>query len=274
MDIHVPFTPPHLLTTHNDTNCENQLWVTPSRKRNFQITTDTSPNPKRRRLYGKRGGGKQKAPTPCQTRVQTKPTVATNAKNKSGMDALVLSDVKPDIKPDIKMLGNDNVEESFATRVAKGSGWILIDEYSAPKSPGKAKPDPGANDAPTSDPTTIPSQTHHNKTGTKYKVGNKHPEPNNTMAITENIIDTTKCDEKSIIPNGVTRTVNDDDIEHRKQKHRVGINPDLLRWLWEDPTRLPKAREDMARWTQYLTAEMSNPAFQLFLAMVCNFKAP
>ena len=270
MDIHIPFTPPHLLTTHNDTNCENQLWVTPSRKRNFQITTDTSPNPKRRRLYGKRGGGKQKAPTPCQTRVQTKPIVATNAKNKSGMDALVLSDVKPDIKPDIKMLGNDNVEESFATRVAKRSGWILIDEYPAPKSPDKARPDSGANNALNPDSKAT---TSHNKTGDKHKKIDKPPEPYNTLATTEHTVDTIKYDERSIVPSDTTQTVDNDGIEHPKQKHRVRINPEL-RWLWEDPTRLPKARENMARWTRYMAAEMSNPAFQLFLAMACNFKAP
>ena len=66
--------------------------------------------------------------------------------------------------------------------------------------------------------------------------------------------------------------VNDNEIEHCKQKHKVGINQKLLQWLWEDPTRLPKAREDMARWTRFLATEMSNPGFQIFLAMTCNFK--
>ena len=66
--------------------------------------------------------------------------------------------------------------------------------------------------------------------------------------------------------------VDDDEIEHRKQKHEFGINPKLLRWLWEDPTRLPKAREDMARWKRFHATEMSNPAFQIFLAMTSNFK--
>ena len=96
---------------------------------------DTKPNPKRRRLNGKRGGWKKKAPTPCHTPVQTEPIVATDAKAKPGMDALVL----PDVKPDVKSLGDDIGEESFATRVAKGSGWILIDKYSTPKSLNKVK---------------------------------------------------------------------------------------------------------------------------------------
>ena len=56
-------------------------------------------------------------------------------------------------------------------------------------------------------------------------------------------------------------------FEHRKQKHRVRIDSKLLRWLWEDPTRLPKARDDMARWTGYMATETSNPAFQIFLSM-------
>ena len=65
------------------------------------------------------------------------------------MDALVLPDLKPDVKPYVKTLGKDNTGESFANRVAKGSGWILINEYSAPKSPDRSeeKTDSGANDA-------------------------------------------------------------------------------------------------------------------------------
>ena len=94
------------------------------------------------------------------------------------------------------------------------------------------------------------------------------------MTATEHNVDTIKRDERSIVPRATTLMVDDDKIEHQKWKNKVGINPDLLRWLWEDPKRLPKAREDMARWTQYMATEMSNPAFQLFLAMACNFKAP
>ena len=184
------------------------------------------------------------------------------------MDALVPPDVKPDIKPDVKSLGHGNAEESFATRIVKGSKRILIDEYPAPKSPGKAKPSPAANGTPPSDPSTVPSWRHR-----KRRVRDKIQKPNdNTTIIAKDIIETTKCDDKSLVPTGTIHMVDDDEIEHRKQKHKVGINPDLLRWLWEDPTRLPKAREDMARWTRFLATEMSNPAFHIFLAMACNFK--
>ena len=64
--------------------------------------------------------------------------------------------------------------------------------------------------------------------------------------------------------------------DHRKCRHKFGhgIKPRLLKWLLEDPTRLPKAREHMARWTKYMKSEMSNPAFQLFLSMAHNFTTP
>ena len=189
------------------------------------------------------------------------------------MDALVPPDVKPDIKPDVKTLGHGNAEESFATRAAKGSKRILIDEYPAPKSPGKVKPNPATNDASTSDPSTVPLRGRYNKNVTKCKLCDKIAEPNdNTTASVKNITDVTECDKKGLVPTGTIRTVDVNEIKHRKQKHRVGINSDLLRWLWEDPTRLPQAREDLARWTQFMATEMSNPAFQIFLAMVCNFK--
>ena len=44
----------------------------------------------------------------------------------------------------------------------------------------------------------------------------------------------------------------EDENEHRKRRHEFGINPKLIRWISEDPTRLAKAREDMARWTRYM----------------------
>ena len=53
----------------------------------------------------------------------------------------------------------------------------------------------------------------------------------------------------------------------KRRRHQLDIDPKLLRWLGRDPTRFPKAREDMARWTRYMATEMSNPAFPLFLSM-------
>ena len=83
------------------------------------------------------------------------------------MDALVPPDIKTDVKPDVKSFGHDNVEESFATRVAKGSKRILIDEYPETKSPGKTKSNSATNGAPPSDPATIPSRNYRNKNVTK-----------------------------------------------------------------------------------------------------------
>ena len=85
---------------------------------------------------------------------------------------------------------------------------------------------------------------------------------------------TIQQDEKSIVPSDALQKFDNDENEQRKRRHKFGINPELLRWLWEYPTRIPKAREDMARWTKYMAKEMSNPAFQLFLSMAYNFKTP
>ena len=81
-------------------------------------------------------------------------------------------------------------------------------------------------------------------------------------------------DREGKIPSNTPQTFDNDENEHRKRRHQFGIDPDLLRWLREDPARLPKAREDMARWTKYMATEMSNPAFQLFISMAKNFKPP
>ena len=190
--------------------------------------------------------------------------VITPSKNTPGMDALLSPDVKPDIKPYVKPLDDDNTEESFATRIPKGSKWILIDEYPKPNPPDNIKPNPAASITPPLDPETILSRNQYNKNVN---------EPNITTVATAN--DTTNipnCNERSLVPTGIIQAVEDKEVEHRKQKHKVGINPKLLRWLWEDPTRLPKARKDMARWAQFLATEMSNPTFQIFLAMTHNVK--
>ena len=54
----------------------------------------------------------------------------------------------------------------------------------------------------------------------------------------------------------------------------LASTPELIWWISEDPTRLAKACKDMARWTRYMKKEMLNPAFQLFIAMACNFTTP
>ena len=59
-------------------------------------------------------------------------TDANDSKNKPNMDALVLPDVK-----DIETLHSNKRSGSILFRVAKGSGRILIDEYSTTKCPAK-----------------------------------------------------------------------------------------------------------------------------------------
>ena len=66
--------------------------------------------------------------------------------------------------------------------------------------------------------------------------------------------------------------IDEDSIEHRKRKHNVGTNRHLVQWLWEDPKRIPKAREDIDRWTKYMAEEMSNPAFGIFINMAANLR--
>ena len=71
-------------------------------------------------------------------------------------------------------------------------------------------------------------------------------------------------------PDRVTQMVDEDNIEHRKRKHNVGTNRHLVQWLWEDPKRIPKVREDIAKWSKYMANEMSNPAFEIFINMATN----
>ena len=58
--------------------------------------------------------------------------------------------------------------------------------------------------------------------------------------------------EVDITTNHSLQKYEEDKNEHQKHKHKIGIDPELLRWLSEEPTRLAKAREDMARWTRYM----------------------
>ena len=94
----------------------------------------------------------------------------------------------------------------------------------------------------------------------------------NTKAVIKNLVNETRNSRDNLIPNDITQTVDDDNIEHRKRKHNVGTDPNLVQWLWEDPKRLPKAREDIARWSDYMATEMSNPAFQIFINMASNLR--
>ena len=178
------------------------------------------------------------------------------------MDALVPPDIKPDIKPDVESLEKNDTEEIFATRIAKGSKWILIDEYPKPNPPGNIKSNPTINATPPSDLETIPLQNQASKTVIEHHI--------TTIATSKDISDIPNYNERSLVPTGIIKAVDGKEAEYRKQKHKVGINPKLLRWLWEDPKRLPKARKDMARWAEFLATEMSNPTFQIFLAMTHN----
>ena len=93
-----------------------------------------------------------------------------------------------------------------------------------------------------------------------------------TAALAGNHIHKVGNEEDSTAPNEPTQSVDDENIEHRKRKHRVGVDPSLARWLWKDPKRVPKAREDIARWTNYIATEMSNPAFEILISMASNLR--
>ena len=116
--------------------------------------------------------------------------------------------------------------------------------------------------APPPELKTTPLQNQASKTVAEHSI--------TTVATTKDIADIPNYTERSLVPTGIIQAVDGKEAEHRKQKHKVGINPKLLRWLWEDPKRLPKARKDMARWAEFLATEMSNPTFQIFLAMTHN----
>jgi hypothetical protein len=171
MDVHIPMA--HSLPPHKVANRDHTPRMPPSRKRNFQITTDTEPNPKKRRVQGKREGQRQAShPTP----------VVTPLKNTSQTDALVPPDVKPDIKPDVKPLDNSNNEESFATSIAKGRQWILIDEYPKPNPPGNIKSNPMISTAPPPDLKTTPLRNQAIRTVAEHSI--------TTVATTKDIANT------------------------------------------------------------------------------------
>ena len=169
-------------------------------------------------------------------------------------------DVKPDVRPDAGDSKCSNMkEDNFIARVAKHSKQILIDDYQPTKIRGGPKPIEAPN-------TALP--TPHRKYCTKQTKDDK-PTTNVTTATPEPIGKIRHSEVKPILDN-VTRTINEDNIEHRKRKHNIGTNQNLARWLWEDPQRLPKVQQDVTRWSEYMATEISNPAFELFINMAAN----
>ena len=188
------------------------------------------------------------------------------------MDAMIPPDIKPDIKPDVPPDVKPNIkpdvknskctnteEESFITHVARRSKQILIDDYQSAKTKGNPKlivaPD-----------LTLP--TPRRKYRTKQTKDNTSTI--NTTSVIAEPMGETRNSKDGLTPDKVTQTVDEDNIEHRKRKHNVGTNQNLVRWLWEDPRRLAKAREDITRWSEYMANEMSNPAFEIFINMASN----
>ena len=171
-------------------------------------------------------------------------------------------DIKPDIKPCTKASGHTNTEEeSFITRVARRSKQILTDDYQSAKS--KSEPRPVV--APDLTQPT-PRRKYHTK---QMKDSKPTIDTTNTSA---GPTDETGKSERGLTPDKVTQMIDEDNIEHRKRKHNVGTNRHLVQWLWEDPKRIPKAREDIDRWSEYMAKEMSNPAFGIFINMAANLR--
>lgn len=65
-----------------------------------------------------------------------------------------------------------------------------------------------------------------------------------------------------------------DDNEHRKCRHGFHLDPELVRWISENPTRLTNARRDMEKWAKYMANAMQNPAFPIFMSMAHSFTGP
>ena len=199
-------------------------------------------------------------------------TPSTNKKNTADMDAMIPPDVKPDIKPgmlpdikpDIKPRRKNSdrtstEEESFVARVARRSKQILIDDYQS----AKTKDETTFVVAPD---LTLPNP--HKKPGAGRTKDSKST--TNTTSDSVGLASEARRREGGPTPDRVTQTVDEDSIEHMKRKHNVGTNRHLVQWLWEDPKRIPKAREDIARWSKYMANEMSNPAFEVFINIAAN----
>ena len=238
----------------------------PSRKRNLQTTADTEPSTKMRRTHNHNDGQR--------TTSGLMQTPSTNKKNTAEMDAMIPPDVKPDIKPNIlpdikpdikpRKENSDRTstkEESFAARVARRSKQILIDDYQSAKTKGETRPIVAPD-------LTLP--TPRRKYCTKQTKDSKSTI--DTTSTSAGPTDETGKSERGLTPDKVTQMIDEDNIEHRKRKHNVGTNRHLVQWLWEDPKRIPKAREDIDRWTKYMAEEMSNPAFGIFINMAVNLR--
>ena len=238
----------------------------PSRKRNLQTTDDTEPGTKIRRT-GNHNDGQRTTPGLMQM-------PPTNKKNTAGTDAMIPPDVKPDIKPDIlpdikpdikpRKENSDRTstkEESFAARVARRSKQILIDDYQSAKAKGETTL------------AAVPDSTFSNLRE-KPSVG-RTKNSKSTANITSNSVELTSETKKrggGPTPDKAAQMVDADNVEHRKRKHNVGTNRHLVQWLWGDPKRIPKVREDIAKWSKYMANEMSNPAFEIFINMATNLR--
>ena len=230
-----------------------------SRKRSHRTISDSEPNPKTQRPHSY---ADERQMIPDATQIAPK-----IGKNTANMDAMIPPDIKPiiqtniplDVKPDVRSGAGDSKcsntkEDNFIARVAKHSKQILIDDYQPTEN---KKGVPKLIEAP-----NFATPTPRKKYRTKQT-------KNNGPAATEPV-DKTGHNEITPTPDSVTQTIDEDNIEHRKRKHNVGTDRNLMRWLGEDPQRLPKVREDVTRWSEYMATEISNPAFELFVNMAAN----
>ena len=181
-----------------------------------------------------------------------------------------------DVKPDFNEL--DDEKASFLSQVMKGSKRLFIDEY--PTEGIQCADATGRKPQPVkTSPTSRTTLTSPKGTSGKHRE-KKRPQPDESTTVTKRKPETTtyyraiKVERGDVVttqqdkPGDTPQTFDDDENEHRKRRrHQLDLDPKLLRWLGRDPTRFPKAREDMARWTRYMATEMSNPAFPLFLSM-------
>ena len=234
--------------------------TTPSRKRGHRTVSDSEPDLKTQRPHSH---ADERQTTPNVTQIAPK-----TGKNTANMDAMIPPDIKPivqtniplDVKPDIRPAKGDSKcsnigKGDFIARVAKHSKQILIDDYEPTKN---KKGVPKLIEAPNL-ATPTPRKIYRTK----------QTKDNDPAAIAEPV-DKIKHSETTPTPDNVTKAVDEDNIEHRKRKHNVGTNRNLMRWLGEDPQRLPKVREDVTRWSEYMATQISNPAFELFVNMAAN----
>ena len=201
---------------------------------------------------------------------ETKPGGKTVEKNPRKMDQVVLHTVKkepdpaqdtetgPDVKPNVKdmepdvklnigALHNKEESESFMSRIAKGSGQILIEEYSTTDTPKKSCKSmnlrigtPGKQSkqqvqhVKQEPPQMIANESvhvpHDNKRAHGRYPGAEVPQGN------DDIVDNgSRQNEDNTTTNNDLQKYRVDANEHPKRKHKFGIDPELIRWLSEDP---------------------------------------